>query len=748
MSAVTGVLVGGLVGSAAGWRGLRRLVVFVLVVGAGVLAGPIVGQAQAVPIGTVTNFTGFGISNPTGIAVGPDGALWFTNFGNSTSAGSIGRISTIGTVTPYTNPSINEPDGIAAGPDGALWFTNFGNSTIGRISTTGTVTNYTGPGINGPTAIAAGPDGALWFTNYGNDTSAGSIGRITTAGTVTNYTDPSINGPEGISAGPDGALWFTNYLGNISIGRISTTGTVTNYAGTGIFGPWGIAAGPDGAMWFTNFSGGSIGRISTSGAVTRYTGTGIVFPRGIAAGLDGAMWFTNVLGNSIGRISTTGAVTNYTGTGISAPSGIAAGPDGGMWFANSGNDSIGRVQPAGYAATVSSTSGLLAYWRLGESSGATARDARGAHNGIYLGGHTLGLTGALFGDANTAVGLDGSSGDVGLPSLGTASDWTVEGWTELNADASKNPGGNNALYASKDGVRLIVRPTGVYANDLTAGPSKAIVKTTVSNVGSWVYWALVRHGPTLTVYRNAIAIGSVTLAKPAVASLLDGAIGAVGDTWHLHGKVDEVAAYNSALTPSTLLSHYQLAGYGLGRCAGRPARILGSAGADRLTGTPKSDVIVAGAGNDRISAGGGSDLVCAGAGSDRALGGAGNDILFGEAGRDRLIGGSGNDRLFGGPGNDRLVGGPGNDRLVGGSGNDRLFGGPGNDILFGGAGNDRITPGPGRDRVFAGAGNDRIFSRDSRRDVIDCGPGHDVAIVDRIDRTRRCETVIRPARRR
>ena len=38
---------------------------------------------------------------------------------------------------------------------------------------------------------------------------------------------------------------------------------------------------------------------------------------------------------------------------------------------------------------------------------------------------------------------------------------------------------------------------------------------------------------------------------------------------------------------------------------------------------------------------------------------------------------------------------------------------------------------------------DRIFSRDSKRDVIDCGPGRDVAIVDAVDRTRRCETVIR-----
>jgi Ca2+-binding RTX toxin-like protein len=226
-----------------------------------------------------------------------------------------------------------------------------------------------------------------------------------------------------------------------------------------------------------------------------------------------------------------------------------------------------------------------------------------------------------------------------------------------------------------------------------------------------VYWALVRQGPTLTVYRNATAVGSVTLAKPEVPSLLDGAIGANGKAAHLHGNVDEVAVYNSALTPSTLLSHYQLAGYGLGRrserCAGRVATTLGGAGADRITGTRGRDVISAGAGNDRVLAGSGSDLVCAG------------------------------------PGNDRVTGGRGNDRLLGQAGNDRLFGGPGNDFLFGGSGNDRITPGPGRDHVFAGPGNDRIFARDGQRDVIDCGPGHDVAYVDQFDRTRRCEVVIR-----
>ena len=165
-----------------------------------------------------------------------------------TDNNSIGRITTTGTVTNYTGTGINDPTGIAAGPDGALWFTNFGNNSIGRITTAGTVTNYTGPGISDPSGITAGPDGALWFTNYGRQldradhhrrdghqlhrhrhrrpgrdhgrarrravvhqpTATTRSGGSPPRGTVTNYTGPGISHPGGIAAGPDGALWFTN----------------------------------------------------------------------------------------------------------------------------------------------------------------------------------------------------------------------------------------------------------------------------------------------------------------------------------------------------------------------------------------------------------------------------------------------------------------------------------------------------------------------------------------------------------
>ena len=57
------------------------------------------------------------------------------------------------------------PEGITDGPDGALWFTNYGDNSIGRITTSGVTTDFTGTGIDEPTDITTGPDGALWFTS-------------------------------------------------------------------------------------------------------------------------------------------------------------------------------------------------------------------------------------------------------------------------------------------------------------------------------------------------------------------------------------------------------------------------------------------------------------------------------------------------------------------------------------------------------------------------------------------------------
>jgi Ca2+-binding RTX toxin-like protein len=100
-------------------------------------------------------------------------------------------------------------------------------------------------------------------------------------------------------------------------------------------------------------------------------------------------------------------------------------------------------------------------------------------------------------------------------------------------------------------------------------------------------------------------------------------------------------------------------------------------------------------------------------------------------------------RTFSGnAGANRITGTAGADLIYGLGGNDVLNGGRGNDVLYGGRGNDVLVGGPGLDRLFGGPGNDVLRARDGQRDVVDCGPGRDIAYVDRFDRVSGCEKIV------
>ena len=157
-------------------------------------------------------------------------------------------------ISQYPGPTT--PFGIAAGPDGNLWFTDYGvfsnppinPSSIGCITPAGVVVEYTASATAGsnPSGIAAGPDGNLWYTEMGNPkwSTGNRIGSITTAGVVTEYSTglSAASEPNQIAAGPDGNLWFTETAGN-RIGSITTTGVITEYpVPTPKSSPFGIAA--------------------------------------------------------------------------------------------------------------------------------------------------------------------------------------------------------------------------------------------------------------------------------------------------------------------------------------------------------------------------------------------------------------------------------------------------------------------------------------------------------------------------
>ena len=262
----------------------------------------------------------------------PDGKV------SSPASLSITTVTAPGTATEYPVLTANsELSGITVGPDGNLWFTEINGNNIGQMTIAGIVTEFPIPTANSNTnTIVTGPDGNLWFTESG----ANKIGKITTSGAITEYSLPNTsNDPDAIVAGPDGALWFTEGMGN-QIGRITTSGFVTVYpVPTANSRPYVISVGPDGALWFTERNANQIGRIVVGGVVTNEfpIPTAASQPIGIGPGPDGALWFGESATNKIGRVTTSGAFSEYT-----------------VPTANSGplGPSSGRTTPCGFPNTM------------------------------------------------------------------------------------------------------------------------------------------------------------------------------------------------------------------------------------------------------------------------------------------------------------------------------------------------------------------------------------------------------------
>ena len=152
------------------------------------------------PTGEITEFSaGSAVELAgSGITAGPDGNVWFTERTDRASdliEDRIARITPTGELTEFSagiTPKVLDGQayspgvsGIAAGPDGNLWFTEYDANRIGRITPTGVVTEFSAGISEGsaPNGITAGPDGNLWFT----ESDASRIGRITPSGVVSEF---------------------------------------------------------------------------------------------------------------------------------------------------------------------------------------------------------------------------------------------------------------------------------------------------------------------------------------------------------------------------------------------------------------------------------------------------------------------------------------------------------------------------------------------------------------------------------
>ena len=279
---------------------------------------------------------------PEAITTGPNGRVWFTEYLDPGRLAIVveGKVSesTAGVRPGFTANRApgSVPDGLAVGPGGTVWFTEYNDpGGLGEV-VNGTVDEHTG-GVTrgfsanrGPVCVTVGPDGHIWFTEQNGP---GGVGRVNDDGTVTELTGGVTRGftkdarPLGITTGPDGHVWFTEQNDPGGVGRVNDDGTVTELTGGVTPGfsksgrPYSITTGPDGHLWFTEFNDpGRLARIGDDGAVTEFTAgvtpgfSARAGPTGITSGPDGRIWFAENSRSGVGRITVgprvaTGAAT-------------------------------------------------------------------------------------------------------------------------------------------------------------------------------------------------------------------------------------------------------------------------------------------------------------------------------------------------------------------------------------------------------------------------------------------------------
>ena len=216
--------------------------------------------------------------------------------------------------------------------------------------------------------------------------------------------------------------------------------------------------------------------------------------------------------------------------------------------------------------------GPVAYWRLGESSGTTAVDATGAHNGTYQNSVTLGASGAIAGDTNKAANFGGGANDrVQVNPFGVASSGiTILAWFKANnfgddrfiakATGTNVPSAHWSLGTdSNDTLKAQIKIAGT-TRELT--PAVSTMSTDV-----WYFIAVTYDGSTMRVYLDGVQVGSAAYAgavsNDSTVAVALGNLPTGAGNRAFNGAVDEAAVYDNALSAAQIAALYAAADGGL-----------------------------------------------------------------------------------------------------------------------------------------------------------------------------------------
>jgi RHS repeat-associated protein len=261
-----------------------------------------------------------------GLALGPDGTLYFCNF--STSIGNsplVRRITTNGFIATIAGSAIADGfngdnilavnahlscNDVTVGPDFSVYVVDLVNRRVRRITQGGIINTVAGNGTNTlgaegvdatttsvvPNRVAIGPEGNLYIGENTVSVTGGAtlsrIRRVSPDGIITTLlTCPTSScGLAGLTVGPDGSLYYVDKANTVGAGarikRLRPTGSTSIVAGSGsctlgvdgivnalpalqanLCNAYGLAVGPDETLYFGDTNSPAIAAVKVDGTM-------------------------------------------------------------------------------------------------------------------------------------------------------------------------------------------------------------------------------------------------------------------------------------------------------------------------------------------------------------------------------------------------------------------------------------------------------------------------------------------------
>lgn len=289
-----------------------------------------------------------------------------------------------------------------------------------------------------------------------------------------------------------------------------------------------------------------------------------------------------------------------------------------------------------YSSEVLADSPLF-YSRLGDPSGATMTDSSGnSHDGTYS-NMTLGTTGLLVGDADTAITLNGTTSRADV----TNGSWMNASGVTLEAVIKPTTLSAYHVIMARDsgttrGFMFRINPSKQLEWEFrnAAGTLFTATGSTALSAGSKYHVAATCDGSNMKLWLNGAQDGSsVAFSGGLFSNALGIQLGLydTGGGFHFYaGVLDEVAYYGTALSGTRLAAHYTAATSASVSATGS-LTFSGSAGAD-APGSASGALSLSGVATRGTPADGAGSLSLSGiAGAGGALAAAGSLSLSGSA---------------------------------------------------------------------------------------------------------------------